>query len=106
MNPQADKLVLHTSGGFTGPAGAETRTVDLARLPAAQAAQLRRLLDESNVFALPAALTKPRPQSWDFEHSLCVQADGQTYTVRYHLDAAPPALQQLTKEISQLPRDA
>jgi len=106
VNPQADKLVLRTSGGFTGPAGAETRTVDLAKLPAAQAAQLRRLLDESDVFALPAALTKPHPQSWDFEHSLCVEAAGKAHTVRYHIDAAPPALQQLTAHLNQLPRDA
>ena len=106
MNPQADKLVLRTSGGFTGPAGAETRTVDLAKLPAAQAAQLRRLVDESDVLSLPATLTKSQPQSWDFEHSLYVEAGGKTHTVRYHMDAAPPALQQLTKQINQLPRDA
>jgi len=106
LNPQADKLVLRTSGGFTGPAGAETRTVDLDKLPAAQAAQLRRLVDDSNVLALPATLTKPQPQSWDFEHSLYVEAGGKTHTVRYHMDAAPPALQQLTEQINQLPRDA
>jgi len=105
LNPQATKLVLRTSGGFTGPAGAETRTVDLARLPAPQAAQLRRLLDASQVFALPARLAKAQPQSWDFEHSLYVEADGKSHTVRYHMDAAPPALQQLTQQIRQLPRD-
>jgi hypothetical protein len=105
VTPQADKLVLRTSGGFTGPAGAETRTVNLARLPAAQAAQLRRLVDESDVFTLPATLAKPQPQSWDFEHSLYVEAGGKTHTVRYHLDAAPPALRQLTEQINQLPRD-
>jgi len=105
VNPQADKLVLRTCGGFSGPAGAETRTVDLDKIPAAQASQLRRLVDESNVYALPATLTKTTPQSWDFEHSLYVEAGGKTHTVRYHMDAAPPALQQLTKQISQLPRD-
>lgn len=102
---EPSRLVLHTSGGFTGPAGAETRTVELALQPAARAAELKRLAAESNLFALPAELRKPHPQSWDFEHTLQVEADGRSHTVRYHLDAAPPALRQLTEALMAQPPD-
>lgn len=94
------KMTLTCTGGFTGPAGAQTRTVDLAYLPADQAAQLEALLQASDFFALPDQLAKPAPQSWDFQYDLVVDQDGHTHTVRYHLDAAPPLLKALTETIS------
>lgn len=91
------RLVLKSTGGFTGPAGAQTRTVDTATMGAADGARLCQLLRDSDFFALPAQLQSSAPQSWDFLYSLMAQADdGQCHTVSYHLDAAPPALRELT----------
>ena len=95
------KIILTCTGGFTGPAGAQTRTVDLAQLPPEQAAQLEALLQASDFFALPDQLAKPAPQSWDFQYDLAVNLGGHTHTVRYHLDAAPPQLKALTETISK-----
>lgn len=94
------KIILTCTGGFTGPAGAQTRTLDLAQLPADQAAQLEALLQASDFFALPDQLAKPAPQSWDFQYDLAVDEGGHTHTVRYHLDAAPPQLRALTETIN------
>lgn len=94
------KMTLTCTGGFTGPAGAQTRTVDLAQLPPDQAAQLEALLQASDFFALPDQLAKSAPQSWDFQYDLEVDQGGHTHTVRYHLDAAPPLLKALTETIS------
>ena len=38
------RMILRCTGGFTGPAGAQTRTVDLAQLPQDQASQLEELV--------------------------------------------------------------
>ena len=57
-------MVLRCTGGFTGPAGAQTRSVDLAQLPPAQASELEKLVQACDFFALPDKLLKPAPQSW------------------------------------------
>lgn len=91
------RLVLKSTGGFTGPAGAQTRTADTAALPAGEGTRLRQLVRDCDFFALPASMQAPAPQSWDFLYTLTVQADdGLRHTVSYHLDAAPPALRELT----------
>ncbi|KQQ39930.1 hypothetical protein ASF61_03700 [Duganella sp. Leaf126] len=89
-------FTLRCTGGFTGPAGAQTRSVDLAALPQDQAQQLEALLQSCDFFALPDRLGKPAPQSWDFLYDLQVEHGGHTHTVRYYRDAAPPPLQALT----------
>lgn len=94
------RIKLTCTGGFAGPAGAQTRSVDLADLAPEQAQQLETLLRSCDFFALPDVLAKPAPQSWDFQYDLAVDQDGQTHTVRYYLDAAPPQLQALTARLS------
>lgn len=96
------RLSLHCVGGFTGPAGAQTRTVDLDRLPADQAARLRALLQALDVARLPPALMKPKPQPWDFVYTLSVE-NGASRQVRFHVDAAPPALGELVTILEQYP---
>lgn len=93
-------LTLQCKGGFTGPAGAQTRTVDLAQLPADQASEVQKLLQASDFFALHPKLLKPAPKSWDFEYDLKVDDGQQQHCVQYHLDAAPPALKALTEKLS------
>jgi hypothetical protein len=85
------RLSLHSVGGFTGPAGAQDKSVDVDRLPAAQGARVRGLVQALDLAQLPATLLKPRPQPWDFTYTLTVD-DRQ---VRFHLDAAPAALREL-----------
>ena len=99
------RIVLHSVGGFTGPAGAQTRTVDLDALPAAQASKLRSLVQACDFFSLPATFNKPQPQSWDFVHTVQIQDEARSHTVRFHEDAAPSALQKLTQAVSALAPD-
>ena len=105
MTTAITRLVLRSSGGFTGPAGAQTRTVDLAALPAALAQRLQTLLAACDFAALPARLAKVGPQSWDFEYTLEVQSGAQSHTLKFHLDAAPPPLRQLAEALDALPPD-
>jgi hypothetical protein len=98
------QLSLRSTGGFTGPAGAQTRSVDLAQLPPDQAAQLEQLVKSSDFFTLPQTLVKTAPQSWDFQYELKVEDGGQTHSIRYHLDAASPQLQELTHKLSDAVR--
>jgi hypothetical protein len=99
------RLSLRSVGGFTGPAGAQTRSVELDRLPPREAARLRALVGSLDFAALPATLTKPRPQSWDFLHTLDVSDGDQHYQLRFHSDAAPPALRELADVLSGYPPD-
>lgn len=95
------RLSLRCSGGFTGPAGAETRTVDTARLPAAEAQRLQALVQQLD--APPAqSLLKARPQSWDFSYTLSID-DGATRHMQFHLDAAPAALKELVDCLNAYP---
>jgi hypothetical protein len=94
------RLILKCTGGFAGPAGAQTRTVDLAQLPQEQAGQLQHLLQASDFFALPPTLVKPAPQSWDFKYQLEVDDGGAAHCVVYHLDEASPSLKELTEKLN------
>jgi hypothetical protein len=96
------KLSLQCVGGFTGPAGAQTHTVDVDALPAADAGRLRALVQALDVACLPAALMKARPQPWDFVYTLTVD-DGAAHAIRFHSDAAPAALRDLAGILEQYP---
>ncbi len=95
------RLSLHCVGGFTGPAGAQTRTVDVDDLPAAERTRVQALVQALDVARLPATLLKPRPQPWDFTYTLTV--DGRQ--VRFHLDAAPAPLRELVEVLEARPPD-
>lgn len=96
------KLILRKWGGFTGKAGAEVHECDLDSLPKAEAERLRKLVQDAQLDALPAKLTKDNPQPWDFRHSLTVvRDDGSERTVEFHEDAATPQLRALTSELAQ-----
>ncbi len=89
------RITLRSVGGFTGPAGAQTRTVDVDALPAEAAAKLRRLVEASKFFSLPPKIMKKAPQPWDFVHEIDVEDEGRTHGVQFHEDAAPEALKEL-----------
>jgi hypothetical protein len=94
------RLSLHCVGGFTGPAGAQTRDVDVDSLTASDAARARGLVRALDLAQLPPTLLKARPQSWDFTYTLTID-DGTPHQVRFHLDAAPPALRELVEFIER-----
>jgi hypothetical protein len=96
------RLSLHCVGGFTGPAGAQTRSVDLDRLPTDEALRLRALLQALDLAHLPASLMKPRPQPWDFVYTLTVDNGGH-HQLRFHTDGAPAALSELVNVLEQYP---
>ena len=98
------RLSLQCVGGFTGPAGAQTRSVDVACLPVHEADRVRALVAGLDLPSLPPSLLKPRPQPWDFLYTLTVD-DGSARTVRFHADSAPPALQELVATLEQQPPD-
>lgn len=99
------RLILKCTGGFTGPAGAQTRTVELSQLPQPQAQELEQLLTASCFFTLPEKLTKTAPQSSDFLYDLKVDEGQQAHCVRYHLDAAPAPLKELTHKLNEVDPD-
>lgn len=96
-------LSLHTVGGFTGPAGAQTRAVDVDKLPGPAAARLRALVGAIDFAALPPSITAARPQPWDLLHTLQVDEDGHTHTVRFHSGAAPAPLGALADALTEYP---
>ena len=96
------RLSLHCVGGFTGPAGAQTRSVELDGLPAPDAARLRALLQALDLPRLAGPLLKPRPQPWDFVYTLTVE-NGARHQLRFHTDAAPAALGELVDLLQQYP---
>lgn len=96
------RLSLRCVGGFTGPAGAQTRTVDTAQLPGAEADRLKTLVQQADVAQMPATLLKARPQSQDFTYTLVVE-DGALHQVKFHKDASPPALQALVACLEKYP---
>jgi hypothetical protein len=98
------RLSLRCVGGFTGPAGAQTYSLDLARAPAAEAERLRTLLDALDLAQLPASLMKTHPQPWDFVYTLTVE-NGTCHVLRFHTDAAPPALGEIASLLQQYPPD-
>lgn len=95
------RLSLHCVGGFTGPAGAQTRSVDVDTLPAAERTRVRALVQALDVAQLPATLLKAQPQPWDFTYTLTV--DGKQ--MRFHVDAAPAALRELVGILEARPPD-
>jgi len=102
------RLSLHCVGGFTGPAGAQTRSVDVERLPAAAAARLRALVEalahELDTAGRPPTLLKPHPQPWDFTYTLTID-DGTPRQVRFHVDAAPQPLREIVEVLEARPPD-
>ncbi|WP_051971735.1 protealysin inhibitor emfourin [Massilia sp. 9096] len=98
------RLSLHWVGGFTGPAGAQTVSVELERLPAADAARLHALVAALDPAHLPASLMKPHPQPWDFVYTLTIE-NGQRRQLRFHTDAAPEPLGEIVDILQQYPPD-
>lgn len=95
------RLSLSCVGGFTGPAGAETRSVETDQLPPAEAQRLCGLVQQLG--PQPPSLMKARPQSSDFAYTLTID-DGAPQQIKFHLDAAPAPLRELVDCMNAYPR--
>src|SRR5690242_2206075 len=91
------KISLQSSGGFTGPAGAVTRTVDLDALPEEERRKAKTLVDAAHVFDRPARMKLASPRPWDFTHVLEVQDGARSHRIELHLDAVDAPLRALVK---------
>ena len=89
------KLSLRSAGGFTGPAGATTRTLDLETLPENRRRQGRALLEAAHVFDRPATTLLAAPHSWDFTYTLETNDGTRTHRIEFHLDAVDDSLRAL-----------
>lgn len=96
------RLSLRCVGGFTGPAGAQVRSVDTDTLPDAEADRLRALVRQLELENMPATLMKDRPQSSDFTYTLVVD-DGALHQLRFHKDAGTPVLKELVDCLEKYP---
>jgi hypothetical protein len=93
------RITLRTVGGFSGPAGAETRTLDLDTLAPEKAVALRGLVESARFFLLPPTVRKARPRSWDFLHTLTVEDGDRSHQVTFHLDAVDARLRELVRAV-------
>lgn len=93
------KLTLRSWGGFTGPAGAVERVVNVDALPEDQRQRWCQLVDQAHVFERPERILLPRPRSWDFNYELTVQDGARTKKIQLHLEAADTALRALVDAI-------
>jgi hypothetical protein len=88
-------------GGFTGPAGAEVRTVEVDGLTQAEAARFRGQVAKVDFPSLPRALLKASPRPWDFVRHLRVEDGDIVHEIRFHDDAAPAPLKALVEAIEE-----
>jgi len=96
------RITLRTVGGFTGPAGAQTRVVDVEALSPAEADRIRACAARALPEELPRRLMKDVPQPWDFVRHLKIEDGGTVRELQFHDDAAPTALRDLVRLIERL----
>jgi len=89
------KLSLRSAGGFTGPAGAMTRTFDLETLPEARRLLGRALVEAAHVFDRPAKTMLTAPHPWDFIYTLETNDGARSHRIEFHLDAVDDSLRAL-----------
>lgn len=99
---KALRVTLRATGGFTGPAGADERTLNTKSLSGTVAARLNRAIELARLEELPPVLKKSAPQPEDFLYTLVVEDGSTSRAIEYHLDAAPEALRRLTSLIEDL----
>jgi hypothetical protein len=97
------RIEFQRSGGFAGLRLATT--VDVDKLPADEAAELKRLVDAADFFRLPATLKATRGAD-QFTYRLTVEAGNRQHTVEVSENAAPESLRPLLQRLATLARTA
>ncbi|HEY6074580.1 MAG TPA: protealysin inhibitor emfourin [Anaerolineales bacterium] len=95
------RIVFEQTGGFMGRT--VNLTVDLSDLPAAQADQLRSLLQEAHFIELDKDLA-PLPVRDDYSYRITVETESAEHTIRVSDASAPSDLRPLIQELSRLAR--
>ncbi|HEX3593930.1 MAG TPA: protealysin inhibitor emfourin [Polyangiaceae bacterium] len=96
------KIELEVTGGFTGPAGKQTISVDTARLPVTDAAPLDRDLERLPHATWGNQYLKAHPKPWDFVHELRISDAGGQRSAKFHLDEGPPELSAIARRLTEL----
>lgn len=102
------KIYFERSGGFMGRT--VSTVVDTNELPPEEALKLLEILEDTDFFTLPEEPSSPLEQTSGAADQLCykvtVEVAGVQHTVETSDIEAPPQLQPLFQELSQLARQA
>jgi len=79
-------------------------TLDSGDLPAPERASLEALVERADFFALPARMTSPVPDA--FQYDLAIEREGQRHVVHADDRGAPEPLRELVRRLSALARGA
>lgn len=83
------------SGGFAAPAMRQTYKVDSEDLSASEAEELKRLVGESNLAALPSSSPSSQSAPDAFSYRITVDDGDRSQTIRASDAEMPPSLQPL-----------
>jgi hypothetical protein len=95
------RVSLRSVGGFTGPAGAVTRTIDVDALPNDRKAKALEVINAARVFERPAKIMLEHPRPWDFQHVLEVDDGPRSRRIVLHEAAADDSLRELLDWIQE-----
>lgn len=87
------RITLKRSGGFGGIQ--TTASLDIEKLPAKKAAELRLLVEGCGFFALPKIIRAKSPQPDRFQLDLTIEDDKQAHTVSIAEEAASKEVKAL-----------
>jgi hypothetical protein len=96
------RIHFERTGGFAGPAARRTATVDADALPATEAEELRKLVQQADVAALatPSATGgTTRPDA--FRYRLVIDTDGQQHAVSFSDTDMPAAIRPLVSWLTK-----
>lgn len=94
-------ILYERTGGFMGRK--MSLTLDLDSLPSDQAETLRRLLETSNFFSLPASSSAP-PVPDEFTYFITVTTDAIEHTIETSDTTMDESLRPLVEELGRLAR--
>ena len=93
---------IERSGGVTGiPLRTE---IDTRKLPQGESEALGRMVEQAGFFNLPAQITSQAKGADRFQYQLTVEEGARRHTVSLGESGAPPALQTLIQQVTQLAR--
>ncbi len=87
------RILFERTGGFTGRK--LQGILDSSELPSNQAHQLKKLLDKSRFFELPAELEFPSSGTDRFNYKVTVENESGSHTVEAHDGAIPGEMRPL-----------